>query len=42
MSKEKIPTPKPEMAITKVIGIDLIKGQVPKMENPPPPPPKKK
>lgn len=45
MSKKTPPktpdTPsKPEM-ITKVTTGDLVKGQVPKMENPPPPPSKK-
>ncbi len=38
----KTNTTKTQMTITKVIGVDLIKGQVPKMENPPPPPVTKK
>lgn len=47
MSDEKKPTqqrevPKaPQTNITERLGQVIIKGNVPRMENPPPPPPKK-
>lgn len=44
MSKDKEPIQKPvnpKDIFPKTIGDEIVKGNVPKLENPPPPPPKK-
>lgn len=40
-NQKPVQTPKLEIPIQKIPGLDKIKGGVPRMENPPPPPKKK-